>query len=225
MPPLPSVPDVLRINVDWTLGLDLNAQVRLHASYTGTAPNDAACTTIASDLLTQANTDWLPLQSTAVSLDSFTVTDLSSPTGGTGVFTFSNPGTRSGSQLPADAAVLWNLHIARRYRGGKPRGYFPFGVGGDLTNPQEWSSAAVTAFETGLQNWLTYLSSLTVSGTSITGLVNVSYYHLFTVVTNPTTGRARNVPTLRSSPLVDPVTANGVNAHVASQRRRTLIRS
>jgi hypothetical protein len=50
--------------------------------------------------------------------------------------------------------------------------------------------------------------------------VNVSYYNGFTVVTNPTTGRARNVPTLRGTPVVDTVTGIVARVQVGSQRRR-----
>jgi hypothetical protein len=58
------------------------------------------------------------------------------------------------------------------------------------------------------------------SGASSLAQVNVSYYKGFTVVTSPTTGRARNVPTLRSAPVVDAVTAQAVRTSIGTQRRR-----
>jgi hypothetical protein len=50
--------------------------------------------------------------------------------------------------------------------------------------------------------------------------VSLSYFSGFTVITSPTTGRARNVPTVRSSPLIDPVVTLKTQTSIGTQRRR-----
>lgn len=53
--------------------------------------------------------------------------------------------------------------------------------------------------------------------------VNVSYYEGFEVVTDPVTGRSRNVPQLRpGGPVVDKITGFSINPKLGSQRLRNL---
>ncbi|MGO9750265.1 MAG: hypothetical protein ACLP8S_05560 [Solirubrobacteraceae bacterium] len=55
------------------------------------------------------------------------------------------------------------------------------------------------------------------------GQVNVSYYEGFQVVTDPLTGRSRNVSQLRSEgPVVDRITGFSINPKLGSQRGRNL---
>ncbi len=55
------------------------------------------------------------------------------------------------------------------------------------------------------------------------GQVNVSYYEGFKVVTDPLTGRSRNVSQLRpEGPAVDRITSFSINPKLGSQRRRNL---
>ncbi|MBA0087123.1 MAG: hypothetical protein HRJ53_19235 [Acidobacteria bacterium Pan2503] len=122
--------------------------------------------------------------------------------------------------MTANDCALVNLHIARRYRGGKPRQYWPFGVITDLNNTKNWN----TSFQTAVNNAMIALNSAAIAmawtGGNIAAPVNVSYYHGFTVVTNPITGRARNVPKLKATPDVDTITGQSCNQRVATQRRR-----
>jgi hypothetical protein len=125
-----------------------------------------------------------------------------------------------GASLTANDCVLRDLLIARRYRGGKPRQYWPFGVITDLQTAQVWLNAFVTACTTGFTNHTAGMTGLTWPGGQLQTEVNVSYYQGFKVVTSPTTGRARNVPTPRSTPLIDAATGSRINQRIATQRRR-----
>src|ERR1700688_1626092 len=131
MPTPPLVPGVLRVIWKQTVGADVDVVTRLYFSYTGTAPSDATCLLLAEQFWLAWSNDLAPLAATAVVLESVDVIDLTSDTSGSAVYAASVAGTRSGGVLPGGVAPLVNYNIARRYRGGKPRSYWPFGVGGD----------------------------------------------------------------------------------------------
>jgi hypothetical protein len=131
--------------------------------------------------------------------------DLSSVSSPIGQWVGSSNGSRLGGVLPAETALLINAHIARRYRGGKPRLYLPLGCQTDVLNPQSWSSSFLTAVATGFTNFFNAISGHTYGSLVITNAVNVSYY---------------SAHTARPTPLVDPWTGFTINAMPASQRRR-----
>lgn len=225
MPALPDVPNMLKIEHLMSVGNDGSAMVRWFVAYTGTAPSDSVCNSIAGACAAAWATDLAPLANTDVILNEITVTDLTSPTSGRGVWSGSHAGTRSTTTLPGATAVLINMPIARRYRGGKPRSYWPFLGGTDLLTAQQWESSAVTAVEGGLESYLTAVYASGSGGTTVSTLSNVSYYSGFTAVVNPITGRTKDVPKLRTGgPVVDAIISLVCNPKPASQRRRSLQR-
>jgi hypothetical protein len=146
--------------------------------------------------------------------------DLTSATGAVDTSVESVVGSRAGSALPSSTSLVSSYTIARRYRGGHPRAYWPFGADSDLLSETQWTSAFPTACDTGINAYFAALVAAGWSGAGTLTHVNVSYYEGFTVVTNPITGRARNVPTLRVSPVVDLVTAVHSRSSIGTQRRR-----
>jgi hypothetical protein len=113
-----------------------------------------------------------------------------------------------------------SYEISRRYRGGHPRGYWRFGTVTDLTDSRDWSNTAVTAFGSGLNAYFTAIFGDGWTGAGTLSHVNVSFYSGFTVVTNPRTGRASNVPTVRGTPITDAVTSIIIRPNIGTQRRR-----
>ena len=225
MPALPPVPNVLKVVLEYQLGADLTAINRLYWEYTGTPPTNGVCVTIATDISNAWNTDLASLLNSLNSLESVTVADLSSPSSGEGAYATARDGTRSGDPLGGQTCLLENLAIQRKYRGGKPRSYWPFGSTGDVLNSQQWETAFVTGSATNLASFATAVSAISVSGCALSpGQVNVSYYEGFTPVLNPVTGRTRDVPKVRATPLIDVIASRSVNAYLGTQRRRTLIR-
>lgn len=220
MPALPSVANALVAHALWSIGGDLNASTRTYFAYSGTAPNNTTCNTIAHDLLTEANTEFLPLMSPDVSLLGFKVTDLSSPSGGTSEYLATAPGTRSGGPLPAGVCAVWNVEIARRYRGGKPKQFYPFGVSSDLQSSLLWSTAFQTAVNGAVNTWTLYAATISVAGCNVGNSINISYYSGFASSQNPVTKRWRNIPTPRATPVVDSIVNYGCSLKVGSQRRR-----
>lgn len=221
MPALPPVPKVLRFDHNMTVGEDLHAKSRFFIQYSGTAPTNSDLAALGSALTTSWNSRMKPLQSTAQELDSVDITDLSSPTAATRHALVALEGTRSGTPLPADIAALYSMAVHRRYRGGHPRIYWPLGVVADLADQQKWSAAAVTAFEAGIGNYIQDIIDDAWSGAGTMTLVSPSYYEGFTVHTG-VTGRARNVSTPRTTPLVDAIVSAAVQVGLASIRKRLL---
>lgn len=137
-----------------------------------------------------------------------------------GTDTANVPGTRSGN-IPTEATALnVKLAIARRYRGGKPKMFLPFGVVGDLSNPNAWDSAILSAFNTQWAAFITALKAISGAALTLTEQVSVSYYKGLTAKTNGTTGRTYYVPTPRATPLIDPILSAQAQGRIAQQRRR-----
>lgn len=222
MPPLPPVLNVLRIDLITSVGEDTDITTRLHFRFTGAEPSVSDCLAIAGDVATAWSSDMKPLMFTGNELTAIRVTDLSSDTASDATLPESIAGTRSGSFLPAGACLLANYLISRRYRGGKPRSYWPFGVQGDMQDGQKWTSGFLTSCGTDIPAFLAVVGAITQGSTDLDGPCNVSYYSGFTSVQNPVTKRWRQVNTLRGTPLVDTINSAVPATKIAYQRRRSV---
>jgi len=220
MPALPAVSKVVRVALSGTISAPAVWLTRFYIQYTGTAPVVSDLDAFLTALDTAYNTNVKPLADVDTTLTLLSAIDLSSATSAVSVKAVSRVGTRAGAVLPSQIAAVQSYVIARRYRGGHPRGYWRIGTQADMSNTTVWSPTAVTAFDTGLDAFFTAAFAAGWTGAGTLSHVNVSYYSGFTVITNPITGRARNVPTLRGTPLVDPVTATTVRPSIGTQRRR-----
>jgi hypothetical protein len=226
MPPLPSVPGVARVGFQFQIGSDLIGVVRWYCAFSGGPPDALDCTALATYIFNAAATDWQPLMGPSTSLTGVDFLDLTTPSSFNGVHTGSVVGSRATTPNGAAVAVLESCSISRRYRGGKPRSYYPFGTAEDLLTQQTWTAAAVIAFNAGIHNVEGSISGHLYNTTTLDGRVNVSYYAGFTPVTNPITGRTKDVTKLRvGGPHVDVINSTAVSPKVASQRRRNLQRS
>jgi hypothetical protein len=161
------------------------------------------------------------LMTSSVNITGIQSVDLTSPTGAVDTIAPTIVGTRAGGILPAEVAFVLSYEIARRYRGGHPRGYWPFGSDTDLFNPRVWQGTFPGVVVTAMNLFFGDVATAgAVFGTTYTH-VNVSYYNGFLVVINPLTGRARNVSQLRGGgPLVDGVTSIVGRTTPGAQRRR-----
>jgi hypothetical protein len=131
-------------------------------------------------------------------------------------------GTESGAPLSAATAVLQNLNISRRYRGGKPRTYWPLFNSTDLSNPGEWGAANLTAFNTAMTAHRADILAATEGSTIMLNQVNVSYVDGYTWVSYGTPLKWRREATYRATPLIDVINGWAANLKPASQRRRNL---
>lgn len=220
MPPLPVVPNVIKVITHYSVGLDTSALCRQYFSYSGGPPTAADLNALATNIRTTWATNIAPLYYNGGGLGTVICQDLASATGATGTDTTNASGTRTGSPLPRSTAMLINHVVSRRYRGGKPRSYLPLGAAADIVAGGGWNSTFTNTCSTNYAAWIAAIVGYTHGSTTIAAHVNVSYYSGFTVVTNPTTGRAKNVSKLRGTPLVDTITSSIANGVPANQRRR-----
>jgi hypothetical protein len=221
MPALPSVPGVLRVVVKGLLGEDLDIVGRQFIQYTGGTPSAADVTAIATEALAGWAAHMASQIMAGYATESATVTDLASPTGHEVTVTGSHAGGDSGVTNTAALSFIVQQKIARRYRGGHPRSYVAGVSPGHLQDDQTWDP---TFAATTVGKWIDWWAAVeATSGLSVTlgGRVNVSYYEGFHNFTYPS-GRTRPIATLRGTPVVDSIIADGYNPRPGSQRRRNL---
>lgn len=220
MPALPDVPAVIRMRMKFTVGSDTDVLPRSYWEYSGTPPNNAELTTMASSIWSALATPAVALLDTASDWTGIELVDLSSPTAAVGEHLASSTGTRSGTQLPASVAADVGFTIARRYRGGKPHTELPFGVAGDLETPQTWTSGFLTSVDTFWGDVATEMTSALWSDGGSIAQVNVSYYGPPNRNVTSSTGRVRTISTTRAVPLIDTVTAYACQTRLGTVRRR-----
>jgi len=138
MTALPPAPFTIKSALDFTDEADNHALIVLHFGYTGAAPTSGNLTTMATSIGTAWTSNFAPLYSTSGGLLTVVCTDLAASNGAQGSASPNVSGTRVGGGLPRSTAMLFNHHIAQRYRGGKGRTYMPLGVAGDITGGGNW---------------------------------------------------------------------------------------
>jgi hypothetical protein len=220
MPVLPPVAKVVRIDFHATYGSDTNVSNRLFFQYAG-ALSAADAQTWLNSIVTDWLADWVTNLVTAYQHTSAALTDLTSSTAAQVFNSTSQTGINAVQGVSAGTAAVVRHKIARRYRGGHPRSYFTgFGIANQVT-PNTWSAGFITSF-TGFFNTFTgHVATHAPVAVGAVTFVNVSYFSGFTNHTFPS-GRIKPVPTLRVTPIVDPVLSITVNPKLASQRRRDL---
>ena len=217
-PPLPDTPTV-RVRLIGIDGVGNFFGSRIYLSYAGSAPTGANCTTLAGDIEAAWATHLAPLLNENCALTEVDVLDIATDSGLSGQWTGSAAGSRAGSELPIQCALGIEYGIGRRYRGGKPRGYWPFGVAADQSDPSHWSSTFITAANSAFEAFMAEVVALSVGAMGTLTHVNLSYYKGFTNITN-SSGRERAVPTYRASAIHDDIVGYSAKSVISSQRRR-----
>lgn len=205
MPRNPIVPMVVKVEFLWSQSGVPAANV-LHAQYTGGPPAAADLEAIANLIAAAFWQDPIiadyPTTTTFVGVR---LTDLNSDTGAEGEHAVGAPGDAVDGPLSAQACLMVNLDIARRYRGGHPRVYFPPCALGALATPNTWDSGVVSDFNGAMVLLNAAFNAAGSGGTTLSGWVCPSFR----------TGNAWRVDNL-----VEPVAGWSVNGAVKTQRRR-----
>jgi hypothetical protein len=213
--PLNPVPQVLRAFFEGFVdGTDTYKWGNvLHFGYTGTAPSNTTCATIAGDMMAAWTSNMASLCPSPTTLQSVNVVDLTSTTSGEGTALGTHPGTRGDDSIPANAAVLVSYPSALRYKGGHPRTYLYILGNADLTGAAEWTP--LSEVNTKYQAFLAACASISVSGCNVNSFCSVRYRGKFL----PNGGPPHYYLT---TPLVNPITISTATARaeMASQRRR-----
>lgn len=219
MPALPSPGNVIRAQLQWNGGGSTGFGTRWYMTYTGGPPSAANLTTLNGAIATQFVSHLQSLISSSYTMDLVTTTDLSSSTGAEVADASSNTGTRTGGATPLNSCTVVDYVINRRYRGGKPRGYWPFGTMTDLGTEQTWGSSFLTLVNTDFGAFMAGVLGTTGIGVTLVNHVNVSFYSGFTNYTG-SGGRAKVRANVRATPLVDTVQTHNAREIIGSQRRR-----
>lgn len=217
--PLNPVPGVLRVVlqgfVDTSAADTLWANV-LHFTYGGTPPSNNSCAVIGNFVANTWASNVASLCPSPTTLQVVTVTDLTSPTAGSGEFLAIHPGTRGDDSIPANAAVLISYPSASRYKGGHPRTYLYVLGNADLQGATNWNTAATAEVQTKWQAFLQgCLSAGNSVGTSLSSFASVRYRGKFL----PNGGPPHYYLT---NPIVNPIPFGSALARqqMASQRGR-----
>jgi hypothetical protein len=195
---------VIKVITSWDMG-DHVSTTNQFWEYDGGPPSSADCEALASDWDALLVTHVASLLSAEYSIAAVEVIDLSTDTGGEGAVSSLTAGTRAGVAAGPAVSTLVSFKQPRRYQGGHPRSYYPFGVAADLEAPQAWSTdflTAVTTAQAGI--WGDFIGT-TSTGTTILAQVNVGYKHAGAVL---------------PVPHVDVIQSYLVSSIPASQRRR-----
>lgn len=205
MPRVDHVPDVLKVEFLWNQDGLPAANVK-YVLYSGTPPTAAACAAIADSLGGAFWTETLwQYYAATTALEAVRVTDLNTVDGAVGSHAFAAPGTSVGVTLPAGCCALVNHTIARRYRGGHPRTYYPAPTTVAYSAPNAWASDFVTDLGSAEAAYALEASTFSDSGCEGVYNVNVSY------VTDDAD---------RVAAVVDQITGSIVSGTIRTQRRR-----
>lgn len=218
---LANVPEVIRVDFHHTEGPDPGLQNRTFWNYSSNAPSIADLNQLATDIAGFWNVDFTGLAHPDVALKEIVCTDLTSPTAARGTWTGNQVGGRTGAALPDNCCTLLNFQIARRYRGGKPRIYAPWGTVTDLLDPDHWTSAFVALVNNQWASFAGNMNGHIVGATQLHSQQSVSYYSGLNLppVTLPS-GRVKNSSKARATTTPDPITSHSCNPIIGSQRRR-----
>lgn len=210
MPRLPDVPNVLRLRLQ---GL-INGQpwnVVHYAKYAGPPLSEAQVLAAIPAMGDAWKNSIGTICGSTVQLQRIQVTDLASITGvqveGQTVW----PGTRAGTPLSNQVALVASYAVSARYRGGHPRSYWPAGVGGDITNGRLWATAFLPIADTACTSYVGNINLIAL-GTGNLTFCAVSFYG----GTPPVNGES----VLRTTPIVLTVLTVEVHGRVDTMRSR-----
>lgn len=217
MPALPNAANIIKAGFKMGLGTDVDAFVRLFLKYGG-ATTTSNMDALAAALAAAWNTWLAPVAPNQVTLTEVTTEDLTTNTSPGGSASVSHVGSLTGG-LSAAASVVISAEIARRYRGGHPRSYWPFGDESVLNSAQTWTSVFVGDVATAYAGFVNDIATSFPTGITYAGFWNVSYFSGFDNHTYPS-GRVKAVPRVRSTPTLDLINSFVIRQSVGSQRRR-----
>jgi hypothetical protein len=161
-------------------------------------------------------------QATSSALTAIDGVDLSSTDGAGNTADVDYAGEAAFNQLPNQVAAVAKFDIARRYRGGKPKMFVPAITTNAVLDESHFTGAFCDDLGAAMNSFNDNVKALFADSTTLTGIVNVSFYDGFTSVQNPVTLRWRNVPTYRAVALIDVVGGFTVDPVFGTQKRRRL---
>jgi hypothetical protein len=177
----------------------------LHFTYSTGTPNAVDLGVLATGTF---NPFWLGVKAdypASTLLVGLKVTDLGVADGATITVPLGSAGTAEDTASPAQCCVLMDYSIARRYRGGHPRTYWPAVAYGSIATPSTWNADIVTDFIAAWEAMVATMGVVTSSGITIISQVSVSYV---------------DADAYRVDNVTDFILAPSVSSLIRTQRRR-----
>lgn len=206
MPPLPVVPDVIKLIIAGTYHDTAWLNI-FHVGYSGGAPNSGNLNSYLVNIDPVIATAYEAEMSVDNEVTSYTAIDLASATGAQYTYNVSHFGVRTGDFVPANVAMVCSMEINRRYRGGHPRKYLPWGTAGTYAtgSTKDWDSGFVADCQSKIDTMMAGIIGLSYGTTNFASNVNVSY---------------RSGGAVRPAAVVDTITSHIIRTRICSQRRR-----
>ena len=188
-------------------------------AYTGSAPTSTDLGLIAGFGAAAWTAHLAALVNDNALLFEVTAVDLANPGTPQGSSPGPLAGTRTGNPVPNNIAAVISLSIDRRYRGSRPKGFWPFGSDSDMSSTTTWETSFVDAVVTAYNSFINAIVGQVAGGTTIGEPVGVSYYSGKHANPNPT-ARLAFLPTPRLVPALFAVVDTSMDTRFGSQRRR-----
>jgi hypothetical protein len=219
----PVAPGVVRVTLIQNYGIATTIMNRFFYSFTGQMSITAA-TSLAEAVQGEWNAAMAPLLSTTYTVDTITVTDLSSDTGVQLEFPAGNSGILAAADfLPATVCMVLTGIISRRYRGGKPRWYQTGHHQASLQDNQTFTSGAVGSFQTAINNVAKSAIGVVTTGGTVTNNVNLSLvdgYQWTEYTTSSGKLNYRKDPIYRANAVTDVISSWQARPRTSTQRKR-----
>lgn len=176
--PLNPVPQVIRVVLGGTAGGRPWANI-LHFGYSGSAVTNANAGGMAEAISNNWSINVASLCPSPIQLDSVTVSDLTSPTGGEAVWNAVHAGTRGDDTIGGNTAVLISYGVQSRFKGGHPRTYLLCLGNADNASTTQWHPTAATEVQAHWQAFLTATLGYSIGGSTIATFGFVRYHGKF----------------------------------------------
>lgn len=206
MPSLPFVPNGVKFRMAGQQGSGEFGMVFHWAQLSGSDITDADAGGFAAAIAGAWNTDWSAYFNDDIVLTSVVVEGLQSATDGVGAWAGSYPGSWGSGFSAAQVAVLQKDTIARRYRGGHPRHYWPSPPSGAMADPTHLTPTFVSNYTGALAAFLGHVTTAAIGFWGAGSVYSVPTYYSGGV--------------LRPSPFLQTIVGSSIEVMLATQRRR-----
>jgi hypothetical protein len=220
MAALQPVPGCTRMRFEHAIGTDVDVGTHIFLN-TVQVPTQAHLDSVVNAAHASYAASCAGLLHNQARLTLVSATDLSDPAGPFSENAVEVAGTRAGAPHPANACALMTIPIERRYRGGKPRAYWPWGSQADVATPQTWSTAFLDACLVGWNDLITAILTDLRAWASASQMCSISYFSGRSWVPDHL-GNYHRIPTPRPVPKVDFLKSDPFFAPVIGSQRGRL---
>jgi hypothetical protein len=196
------------------------ASSSMYFVYTGGRPSVSDCNALAADASTAWNSHCAALMSGGGLLLEVVCQDIFDTHGAEGISTTTHAGTRSGSQPTVGTCAVVQYKINEHYRGGKPKGFWPFGVVADSSGASDWTGGFQSTVGSAMAAFAGAISGSSSGTTVVAQHTAVSFYSGKAANTDTSPWAPRNMPAPRGTAVLYTVQSYLLTTKFGSQRRR-----